>query len=172
MRLGSVVLLLTVWLCGCAVVQHNPALRKQPAPDTLASLQQYQLPSQPPAGYDQYQYEALQRYFSQGDSQRQLTIADLEPARRLPGGFFCTRRIAFVLSLGLLPSICHYQQTYSLTLHDRDLALRQRHSLPVQSSRVVWLFASLLAPLPQWSLDLGRNDNRATYTLIDKARQQ
>lgn len=172
----KILILLTAILLlpSCAAIKSEPKLLSQAPEHALTTLKQYQLQQPVPEGYGQFQYEELATLFSPQGSSRSIKLLDISKDNRtpLPGGVNCQSRTWFLLSLGIAPSICRYQKTYSLEVHDKDLGLSKRHSLSFVETRALSLFAPLLMPLPNWRFDSGSSDNRAVFSLIDKAIQQ
>lgn len=174
MRISSKALLVIAslsLLSACAVTQQQPTLLNQPPADSLSTLKQYALAKPAPAGFGQLQYSELEQLFSQQSSSRTLQLDPVPADNRevQPGGFNCQRRTWFLLSLGLVPSICNYNKHYSLTLEDKDLGIKTRHQLDLQETKALWLFSPIMMPLPQWRFDNGTTDQRAVYTLIQQA---
>lgn len=174
MRIVSFAILAALLLPGCAAVKRNPQLLSKPPAQTLSTLKQYKLNQPIPAGYDQYQYEDLQGYFSTADSSRSITLLPVDKNNRtpLPGGINCKSRTWYLLSFGLAPSICRYEKVYSLEIQDTELGKTQRHDFRFVETRTLSLFAPLLLPLPQWSFGGDSSDNGAVYSLINKAASQ
>ena len=160
-------------LPSCAAIKSEPKLLSSAPEQALKTLKYYQLQQPVPEGYGKFQYEDLAALFSTQDSSRSIKLLNISKANRtpLPDGTNCQSRTWFLLSLGLAPSICRYQKTYSLEVHDQDLGISQRHSLSFVETRTLSLFAPLLFPLPNWRFDTGSSDNRAVFSLINKAIQ-
>lgn len=160
-------------LPSCAAIKSQPTLLSSPPEQALTTLKHYQLQQPIPEGYGQFQYEDLAVLFGPQDSSRSIKLLDISKANRTPlsGGTNCQSRTWFLLSLGIAPSICRYEKTYSLEIHDKDLGISQQHSLSFVETRTLSLFAPLLMPLPNWRFDSGSSDNRAVFSLIDQAIQ-
>lgn len=166
-----VALLLTV---GCAAIKSEPRLLSAPPKQSLETLKHYQLQQPVPEGYGQFQYEDLSKLFGPQDSSRSIKLLSVDKNNRipLPGGINCQSRTWFLLTLGILPSTCSYQRSYSLEIEDKDLGIREQHSINFTETRTLSLFATVLMALPNWRFDSGSSDNRAVFSLIDKAVQQ
>ena len=160
-------------LSSCAAIKSEPRLLSSVPAQALDTLQYYQLEQPVPEGYGQFQYEDLAALFGGKNSSRSIKLLGVSKANRtpLPGGVNCQSRTWFLLSLGIAPSICRYQKTYSLEVHDKDLGISQSHSLSFVETRALSLFAPLLMPLPSWRFDSGSSDNRAVFSLMNKAIQ-
>lgn len=174
MRISSKALLFAAalhLLSACAVVKQQPALLSQAPDASLATLKQYTLAKPAPAGFGQLQYEELSKLFTTQPSSRILYIDPVPTDNRQAqlGGFNCQNRTWFMLSMGLIPSTCHYNKQYSLTIEDQDLDIRTRHTLDLQETKTLWIFSPIMMPLPQWRFDNGTTDQRAVYTLIQQA---
>lgn len=167
----SAALLLTA---GCAAIKSEPRLLSAPPQQALATLKHYQLQQPAPEGYGQFQYEDLGKFFAEQNSSRSIKLLSVGKDNRtpLPGGTNCDSRTWFLLTLGILPSICSYQKSYHLEIEDKDLGIREQHSIDFLETRTLSVFSALLMVLPDWRFDTGSSDNRATFSLIDKAIQQ
>jgi len=169
----SILLVSVLLLSGCAAIKSEPRLLSSVPVEAIETLKHYQLEQPVPEGYGQFQYEDLTALFSQQDSSRSIKLLGVSKDNRtpLPGGTNCQSRTWFLLSLGIAPSVCRYQKTYSLEIHDKSLGISERHSLSFVETRTLSLFAPLLMPLPSWRFDSGSSDNRAVFSLMHKAIQ-